>query len=227
MNFKQLTFVCTGLLCSFGAVAGMIDSTKVYPLQEVTVHASRMERKLKNLPQKIEIISSDLIKSLPAENLAEVLKRTTNLDIIQYPGLSAAIGMRGFSPSAHARSYTLLLIDGKPSGTTNLATINLDDVEQIEIVKGSYSVLYGSDAMGGVVNIITKKGGATPEGNVSVESGSFGYRKLAARFTGNHGKNLSYGMGYSRQEQTKDYRIGQKNLLKISYVDKLILDKAS
>lgn len=227
MNFKQLTFVFAGLLCSLGAAAELIDSTKVYPLQEVTVHASRMERKLKNLPQKVEIISSDLIKSLPAENLAEVLKRTTNLDIIQYPGLSAAIGMRGFSPSAHARSYTLLLIDGKPSGTTNLATINLDDVEQIEIVKGSYSVLYGSDAMGGVVNIITKSGGTAPEGQVSAESGSFGYRKFSARFSGNHGKNLRYGMGYSRQEQTKDYRIGQKNFLKMSEVDKLILDKAS
>ena len=227
MNFKQMTFVCMGLLCSLGAAADMLDSTKVYPIQEVTVHASRMERKLKDLPQKVEIISQSLIKSLPCENLAEVLKRTTNLDIIQYPGLSAAVGMRGFSPSAHSRSYTLLLIDGKPAGTTNLATIDLNNVEQIEIVKGSYSVLYGSDAMGGVVNIITKKGGAIPEGHVSVESGSFGYRKFSGNFTGNSGTKLTYGLGYSRQEQTKDYRIGQKNLLKISDVDKLILDKAS
>ena len=216
-----------GLFCSLGAAADLLDSTKVYPIEEVTVHASRMERKLKNLPQKVEIIPSGLIQSLPAENLAEVLKRTTNLDIIQYPGLSATIGMRGFSPSAHARSYTLLLIDGKPAGTTNLATINLDNVEQIEIVKGSYSVLYGSDAMGGVVNIITKRASAVPEGHVSVESGSCGYRKLSGDFTGIYGKNLSYGLGYSRQEQTKDYRIGQKNLLKISATDKLILDKAS
>ncbi|MBW8324823.1 MAG: TonB-dependent receptor [Prolixibacteraceae bacterium] len=227
MNFKQMTFVCMGLLCSLGATADLLDSTKVYPIQEVTVHASRMEQKLKNLPQKVEIISSSLIQSLPAENLAEVLKRTTNLDIIQYPGLSATIGMRGFSPSAHARSYTLLLINGKPAGTTNLATINLDNVEQIEIVKGSYSVLYGSDAMGGVVNIITKRGSAVPEGHVSVESGSFGYRKFSGNFTGNSGTKLTYGLGYSRQEQTKDYRIGQKNQLKISDVDKLILDKAS
>ena len=227
MNFKQMTFVCMGLLCSLGAAADMLDSTKVYSIQEVTVHASRMERKLKDLPQKVEIISQSLIKSLPCENLAEVLKRTTNLDIVQYPGLSAAVGMRGFSPSAHSRSYTLLLIDGKPAGTTNLATIDLNNVEQIEIVKGSYSVLYGSDAMGGVVNIITKKGGAIPEGHVSVESGSFGYRKFSGNFTGNSGTKLTYGLGYSRQEQTKDYRIGQKNLLKISDVDKLILDKAS
>ncbi len=227
MNFKQMTFVFMGLVCSLGSSADMLDSTKVYPIQEVAVHASRMERKLKDLPQKVEIISQSLIKSLPCENLAEVLKRTTNLDIIQYPGLSAAIGMRGFSPSAHSRSYTLLLIDGKPAGTTNLATIDMNNVEQIEIVKGSYSVLYGSDAMGGVVNIITKKGGATPEGHVSVESGSFGYRKLSGNFTGISGTKLTYGLGYSRQEQTKDYRIGQKNLLKMSDVDKLILDKAS
>ncbi len=227
MNFKQIASLSLGLLCALGAVADLLDSTKVYPIEEVTVQVSRMEQKLKNLPQKVEIISSSLIKSLPAENLAEVLKRTTNLDIIQYPGLSATIGMRGFSPSAHSRSYTLLLINGKPAGTNNLATINLDNVEQIEIVKGSYSVLYGSDAMGGVVNIITKKGGTTPEGHLSVESGSFGYRKFSGNFTGNSGEKLTYGLGYSRQEQTKDYRIGQKNLLKISDVDKLMLDKAS
>ena len=227
MNFKQIASLSLGLLCALGAVAEMLDSTKVYPIEEVTVQVSRMEQKLKNLPQKVEIISSSLIKSLPAENLAEVLKRTTNLDIIQYPGLSATIGMRGFSPSAHSRSYTLLLINGKPAGTNNLATINLDNVEQIEIVKGSYSVLYGSDAMGGVVNIITKNGSTAPEGHLSVESGSFGYRKLSGNFTGNSGEKLTYGLGYSRQEQTKDYRIGQKNLLKISDVDKLMLDKAS
>ncbi len=227
MNFKQITVVCMALFCALGAVAGMVDSTKVYQVEEITIQASRMEQKLKNLPQKVEIIPSSLIRSLPADNLAELLKRTTNLDIIQYPGLSASVGMRGFSPSAHARSYTLLLINGKPAGTTNLATINLGNVEQIEIVKGSYSVLYGSDAMGGVINIITKHGSGVPEGHISVESGSFGYRKLSGTFTGNRGKKLSYGLGYSRQEQTKDYRIGQKNLLKMSDTEKLIPDKAS
>lgn len=222
-----MSLFCFGILGALGAKSEAIDSTRVYQVDEVIVQASRMERKLKNLPQKVEIISSELIRSIPSENLAEVLKRTTNLDIIQYPGLSATIGMRGFSPSAHSRSYTLLLINGKPAGTNNLATINIDNIEQIEVIKGSYSVLYGSDAMGGVVNIITKRGSAVPEGQVSVESGSFGYKKLAANFTGNRGKKLSYGMSYSRMEQTKDYRIGQKNLLKISDADKLILDKAS
>ena len=227
MKRRQIVFVCLGFLCSFGATAGVIDSTKVYPIDEVTVQASRLERKLKDLPQKVEIIPSEVIKALPAENLAEVLKRTTNLDIIQYPGLSAAVGMRGFSPSAHSRSYTLLLIDGKPAGTTNLATIPLDNVKQIEIVKGPYSVLYGSDAMGGVINIITKQAQTAPEGHVSVESGSFGYRKYSVGFSGVSSEKWSFDLGYNHQEQAKDYRIGKKNLLKLSDTEKLMLDKAS
>ena len=227
MNFKQITVICIALFCTLGAVAEVVDTTKVYQVKEISIQASRTEQKLKNLPQKVEIISSELIRSLPADNLAELLKRTTNLDIIQYPGLSASVGMRGFSPSAHARSYTLLLINGKPAGTTNLAAINLDNVEQIEVIKGSYSVLYGSDAMGGVINIITKHASDVPEGHITIESGSFGYRKLSGNFTGNSGEKLSYGLGYSRQEQNKDYRIGQKNFLKLSDTDKLLLDKAS
>ena len=227
MNFKQITVICIALFCTLGAVAEVVDTTKVYQVKEISIQASRTGQKLKNLPQKVEIISSDLIRSLPADNLAELLKRTTNLDIIQYPGLSASVGMRGFSPSAHARSYTLLLINGKPAGTTNLAAINLDNVEQIEVIKGSYSVLYGSDAMGGVINIITKHASDVPEGHITIESGSFGYRKLSGNFTGNSGEKLSYGLGYSRQEQNKDYRIGQKNFLKLSDTDKLLLDKAS
>jgi vitamin B12 transporter len=67
------------------------------------------------------------------------LKRTTNLDIIQYPGASASVGMRGFPPSAHNRNYTLVLIDGKPAGTTNLSSIPSDFVQRIEVVKGPYS----------------------------------------------------------------------------------------
>ncbi len=227
MKLKQLAVISMGLLCAIGTLASVVDSTKVYQVEEVTVQASRMDRKLKNLPQKVEIIPASLIRSVPAENLAELLKRTTNLDIIEYPGVSASIGMRGFSPSAHARSYTLLLINGKPAGTTNIASINLDNVEQIEIVKGSYSVLYGSDAMGGVVNIITKQGSEVPEGTVSIESGGFGYRKLSANFSGSSRGKLSYNLGYSHSEQTKDYRIGKKNLLDISETGKKILDAAS
>ncbi|GAT63973.1 TonB-dependent receptor plug domain-containing protein [Paludibacter jiangxiensis] len=203
------------------------DSIRSYQMNEVVVNASRSGNLLKSIPQKVEIISGSTLKALPNDNLAEVLKRATNLDIIQYPGLSAQVAMRGFSPSAHNRSVVLVLINGESAGTTNLATIAVDNVERIEVIKGPYAVLYGSDAMGGVINIITKKAGKKSQGSASVEAGSFGYNKLGANFTGVANDKFSYGLSYSRQQQTKDYRIGQHNLLNMTEADKLILDKAS
>jgi vitamin B12 transporter len=215
------------LVHAAGTSAPNDDSIRVHSMNEVVVDASRSGTLLKDLPQKVEIISGSVLKSLPNENVAEVLKRATNLDIIQYPGLSATVGMRGFSPSAHSRSYVLILINGESAGTTNLATIPTDNIEQIEIVKGPYSVLYGSDAMGGVINIITKKDVSKSRGSVSMESGSFGYSKLATSFTGVFGQKWIYGLGYNHQQQSKDYRIGGKNLLDLKPVQKLMLDNAS
>jgi outer membrane receptor protein involved in Fe transport len=227
MFFKRTTAFGLGMLCSLAAMAQVADSIKNVEVEEVTVMASRMGNQLKDLPQKVEIIPGNLINSLPSENLAEVLKRATNLDIIQYPGLSATVGMRGFSPSAHSRSYTLILINGKPSGTNNLSAMSMDNVDRIEIVKGPYSVLYGSDAMAGVINIITRQGTDRQDAVVSVESGSFGQQKMAGNFSGTLNDRLSFRLGFSHSEQQKDYRIGKHNLLDMSDLEKLILDKAS
>lgn len=203
------------------------DSTKNVDIDEVTVEASRSDAGMKNIPQKVEIIDSKQLTTLPNENAAELLKRTTNIDIIEYPGMSAIVGMRGFSPSAHARSYTLILINGNPSGTDNLASINPDIIERIEIVKGPYSMLYGSDAMGGVINIITKSGKDYKGGSVTLSAGSFGSSKISGRISGSVCSKTQFSMGFSRQEQTKNYRIGNESMLTHTNVESLMLDKAS
>jgi vitamin B12 transporter len=198
-----------------------------YNLDEVIVTATRMGLPLKNIPQKVEIIDSNKIATIQADNAADLLKRTVNLDIIQYPGASAAVGMRGFAPSAHNRNYTLVLIDGKPAGTTNLTSIPVDFIERIEVVKGPYSVLYGSDAMGGVINIITRKPDGTRTGNVSISAGNFGQTNFNGYASGGVSDNVSLAVGFSRKAQDKDYRIGKKNLLSITETEELILDKKS
>lgn len=203
------------------------DSLKVLKLNEVLVEASRNDARLGDIPQKIEIISRENIQSLPHENLAEVLKRTTNLDIIQYPGLSASIGMRGFSPSAHSRSYTLLLLDGKPAGTTNLSTLMTEQIERIEIVKGPYAVLYGSDAMAGVINVITRKPSGQTSGSVSAQAGSFGFTRLSGEAEGALGENTHFALQFSRLEQQKDYRIGTRNFFGLSETHRHLHDKNS
>ena len=198
-----------------------------YDLDEVVVTATRMNLPLKNIPQKVEIIDSKKIATVQADNAADLLKRVTNLDILQYPGLSATIGMRGFSPSAHSRSYTLLLIDGMPSGTTNLATVPTGIIDRIEIVKGPYSVLYGSDAMGGVINIITKASSDKGIAMLGVKGGSFGQFEFSEYANVPMNERFSFSFGLSRKVQTEDYRIGRKNLLPLNEKEKLILDKQS
>jgi len=227
MFFLKTTAFGLGMFCSLSALPQVADSIRNVEVEEVTVMASRTGNRLKDLPQKVEIISGDLINSLPSENLSELLKRATNLDIVQYPGLSATVGMRGFSPSAFSRSYTLILINGKPSGTNNLSGLSMDNVDRIEIVKGPYSVLYGSDAMAGVINVITRQGTERQEAAVSYSSGSFGNRQIAGNFSGAVNSRLSFRLGFSHLEQEKDYRIGKHNLLHMTNREKLILDKNS
>jgi len=207
--------------------AEVVDTMRMYDLQEVEIKASRMNSALKNLPQKVEVVTSEQLQSLPSENLAEVLKRVVNLDIVQYPGVAATTGMRGFSPSAHSRSYTLILIDGAPSGTNNLASILTSNIERVEIIKGPYATLYGSDAMGGVINIITRQLGKPLQGNILIEAGNPGYYKAEAFAGGAILPGLKAGLGLSLQKQGDNYLIGKNNLFKMSELEKLILDKQS
>ncbi|CDN32476.1 TonB-dependent receptor [Mucinivorans hirudinis] len=204
-----------------------VDSTKVYRIDPAMVAASRMQLPLKNIPQKVEIIDKSLLESAPHENLGEILKRTINLDIIQYPGALTTVGMRGFSPTAHSRNYTLLLIDGQPAGTNNLTTIPTDFIERVEVVKGPYSLLYGSDAMGGVINVITKRSSAATAVNVGLSGGSFAQTNYTGFVSGAIAPKLLLAMGFSLKSQDADYRIGSKNLLELSNVEKLILDEKS
>lgn len=228
---KKFRFIVLLALGAFSlqttVMAAELDSMRNYYIEQIEIKASRMNSKLKDLPQKVEIVTSEQLKSLPSENLAEILKRTTNLDIVQYPGIAATVGMRGFSPSAHSRSYTLLLINGKPSGTTNLASIIPSNIERIEIIKGPYATLYGSDAMGGVINIITKQLNEGLNVNASVEGGSFGYYNAEAFVSGGITKNIRAGIGATTMKQGKDYMIGKNNFLKLSNLEQLMLDKKS
>lgn len=202
------------------------DSIKIYNLDKVVI-TSRMRLPLKDMPQKVEIVNKSLLEAVPNENLGDALKRSINLDVIQYPGAMITVGLRGFPATAHTRNYTLILIDGLPAGTNNLATIPSDFIERVEVVKGPYAVLYGSDAMGGVINIITKKNSSEITGSIGFSVGNFGQTSYTGYVSGAISPELLFSMGFSRQAQNSDYRIGSKNILKLTETEKNILDKES
>ena len=129
---------------------------EIQSLEEVVVTATRSEILLENSPIPTEVIGKKEI---------EQLNLITMQDLLQAKGIQVApMKSGGFQLRGLSSEYVLVMMDGVPiagreSGALDLSNINLGNVERVEIVKGSMSSLWGNHAIGGVINIITKKGG--------------------------------------------------------------------
>ena len=128
---------------------------------EIVVTASRTEQEVKETPSAVEVITRADIDKMGAETLAQALKLAIGIDIQENAMVGNRSAIRGMNTN-----QTLILVDGRRVRTENtietmnyyeLQRINMDDVERIEIVRGAASSLYGSEALGGVINIIRKR----------------------------------------------------------------------
>lgn len=134
------------------------DSVETNELSEVKVKtATRTERVLSSLPLPMTIITSEAIIKSGVTRLNEILNEQTGIILIPDESGFEGIQMQGLDAA-----YTMILIDGVPlvgrsSGVLDLSRVSVGNIERIEIVKGASSALYGSEAMGGVINVITKK----------------------------------------------------------------------
>ncbi|MCE7059156.1 TonB-dependent siderophore receptor [Dyadobacter sp. CY343] len=191
------------------------DSSKTNLLNPIVVTATRFETQKENLAQQLAIISSEDLKLTPATDITDIVRKLAAVDVIQYPNLSSGIGIRGFRPQfSGLNQRTLLLIDGRPAGVTNLSQINLNGIEHIEVLKGPASSLYGSQAMGGVINIIRTKSQGATKGNAFVEYGSFATMQAGLNAGGNLTKKLDYDVSFAFFQRARDYKIGKNNLLR-------------
>ena len=143
----------------------------------VVVSATRTEQSTLTTPASITVISRQQIEDSGSRHIVEVLRGQGGVQIndLYGDGSRATVGMRGFAESAG--SNTLVLIDGRrlnnpDISSPDLNSIALDDVERIEIVQGSAGVLFGDQAVGGVINIITRKPGALRH-SLKVSAGSY------------------------------------------------------
>ncbi|MEQ1758549.1 MAG: TonB-dependent receptor [Vicinamibacterales bacterium] len=178
-------------------------------VEGVVVTARRVETRLSETPQKIEIIDSvDLERSVGAD-LTDILKKNAGVDVVQYTGALSGIGIRGFRPQTGGiNKRSLLLINGHPSGVTNLAALLVDGVERIEVLKGAASAVYGSSAMGGVVNVITRQSAGKVGGSARIGLGSFGASEFAARAGGNASSRIDFDVNAATFNQRDDLRMG-------------------
>lgn len=160
--YARTALACAVLSCSTTVLAEDAPIT----LDNMVVSAAGYEQKLTEASASISVIGQEELTRKRFNNLAQALEDVEGIDIRQGTGKTGGlnISMRGM-PS----EYTLILVDGRrqnsagnitPNGFTDLNTSflpPLSAIERIEIIRGPMSTLYGSDAMGGVVNIITKK----------------------------------------------------------------------
>jgi outer membrane cobalamin receptor len=194
-----------------GAAPSMLRLTmKVAgPSESLVVTGRRVETRLSETPQKIEIISATDIERSVASDITDVLKKNSGVDVVQYNGVLSGVGIRGFRPeTSGVNKRSLLLIDGRPSGVTNLATLLLDNVDHIEVMKGPASSIYGASAMGGVINVITKHSHGPVQGGGRAAYGSFAASELAGRAGGNLTPRVDFDVTGNLFNQGDDYRMG-------------------
>lgn len=163
-------------------------------LDEVSVTATKFSKKSSETGKVVSIITREEIERSGGKNINDLLNTQPALN------LNGANGNRGTNISTYLRGapsgYVLILIDGMPvndpsqiSSEYDLNLINLEMVDHIEILRGGHSTLYGSDAMAGVINIITKKGGEKPVSvNALVTGGSYTTFKESLGVNGSLGK---------------------------------------
>lgn len=173
------------------------DATSTHQLSTIVVSAAGFEQKIKDAPASITVLSEDDFKTKRITSLADALKGVEGVDISPSAGKTGTLNIRMRGMPAE---YTLVLIDGKRQNSVGSITPNgfaesnnnfippISAIERIEIIRGPMSTLYGSDAMGGVINIITKKvndewsGSVTLNGTLLPKSSDFGNQYSAEVF---------------------------------------------
>ncbi|OAM92472.1 outer membrane receptor for ferrienterochelin and colicins [Pelosinus fermentans] len=204
MNKKLLLLLVPLLLSTGKSYAETADSHE-FDMPEVVVTATKTVMNIQDVPAAVEVITAEDIQSYGAHILKDVIGSAAGVSIMRANGREA-LSIRGFD----AR-YSMILIDGKripaePDPYYELDRISLENVERIEIVRGPVTSLYGADALGGVVNIITKtasKETFTLRLNQGVLSRT-GDRNGRYSFTYDSGKQEKFGMTLSGSYSDSD-----------------------
>jgi iron complex outermembrane receptor protein len=178
--------------------------------ENVVVSASRRTTSAVDAPAAVTILSRDEIRLSGVTNLPDLLRRVPGLSILTMGAGNANLAARGFNQ--RISNKLLVLVDGRSVyfdflGGTFFPTLDLDlqDIERVEVIRGPGSTLYGANAFGGVINVITEPAGGQPKGQVHVTAGSGETLLGNVRFSGSRGMLGWRGsVGY---EQTDRYAL--------------------
>ncbi len=166
--------VFVGLALVFAGLNGWSAEVDV---GKVVVTATKTEVEISEVPQSTSVITREEILKTPDQSIAEIIQRAAGVEVAQY-GPRGAVSIPKIRGSESEQ--VLILLNGRrvndaQSGKFDLSNlpVNKDDIERIEVLRGAASALYGADAMGGVINIITKAPSKEPEVRASTSYGRF------------------------------------------------------
>ena len=191
--FSLLAFLC---------FSGGSFSEEITQLEDIVVTATKVPTPSEQLGASVEVITEEEIEKSGSTDLIDVLRRVAGINVAQTGSRS---GITSLFIRGGESDYNLVMIDGvqinQPGGGFDISKLTTENIERVEIVKGSHSAIYGSDAITSVINIITKKGRGKPSLFLSgalgarEENGNF-IQEYKAGFSGGddrYGYSLSYG----------------------------------
>lgn len=178
-------------------------------LDEVVVTAARVSESAREVSADVMVIGPEEIAASPARDVGELLTQKGLGAVTRYPGELTSLNIRGFRTAPYGndlKAHVLVLLNGRRAGTGNLAKIMTSNVERIEVIRGPGAVQYGSAAMGGVINVITRQGEGSPSAELSGKIGSYGYDESGV-LVGGEQQGFDFSGGFSRATMD-DYDTG-------------------
>ncbi|MEN8193952.1 MAG: TonB-dependent receptor, partial [Bacteroidota bacterium] len=184
---KQITVFLVSLFLIHSLIHAQVEEMET-TLQDVVISATKTETSTLEIASSYTLITSSELEKLQDHSVIDVLKIAEGLSVVQQggPGRLSSIFMRGANSE-----HLLIMIDGvkvnDPSSVSNsydISTLMTDNIDRIEIVRGPQSTLYGSDAIAGIINIITKQGAENSNVSILAEGGSNNYYKASVGLNG-------------------------------------------
>lgn len=183
--------ITSTLFCLLPMSFSMLAAPTEQDIEQIVVTSSSSEKLLSLAPASVSVITQDDLNRRVVMNLSDALRGQTGINLT-----AVGFGRKGIEIRGMDSDQTLILIDGqRVGGSTDLiahsnyelSVIPVDDIERIEVVRGPISALYGSDALGGVINIITKKVSKTWHGSIA----ALGGKQLSDEKAQNYSLNAS------------------------------------
>ena len=183
MKIKKLVKVTTlSIIASSALYAQEVESTN--KLDNVTVTANKVEENIQDVPQSITVIDEEILQEKGIKTIHDVIKEIPNMSS-KIAGHGVETSFRGLNPSMFTSSNPVVIyVDGVPYYDSYDSDPSLANVEQVEILRGPQGTLYGKDAIGGVINIITKTPSNEWHGNIGAEYGNNKYMQSTFNTSG-------------------------------------------